>query len=323
MLEARMLVSVVIRTLNEEKYLDELLSAIREQESEVFSIETVIVDSGSTDQTLAIAESHQARITHIKKQEFSFGRSLNIGCALAEGEILVFVSGHCVPASTRWLHELCLPIYQENAQYCYGRQIGRDATKFSERQVLNKYFPAVCMVPQSGFFCNNANAALLKSSWEKMLFNEELTGLEDMYLAKQLVEAGGYVGYVSSASVYHIHDETWEHVERRYEREAIALQKINPEIHMRFTDFLHCFSSSCLSDIRIALREKVFFKEVKDIVVFRFLQYWGGYKGNHIHRKLSQQAKRKYFYPNEQVTSHLKVDHSNEQNYRVNASKGK
>jgi rhamnosyltransferase len=307
-----MLVSVVIRTLNEEKHLDELLESISVQKSDIFTVESVVVDSGSTDQTLAIAKAHSARITYIDKEQFSFGRSLNIGCDYANGEILVFVSGHCIPENESWLHELCLPIHQGSVKYTYGRQVGRDTTKFSEQQVFDKYFPVYSMVPQTGYFCNNANAAVLKTCWEQYHFDEELTGLEDMFLAKKMVSDGGRVGYVSSAPVYHIHDETWAQVERRYEREAIALQKINPEIHMTFMDFLRCFTSSCLSDFGVALQEKIFFREFTDIVLFRFLQYWGGYKGNHIHRKMSSQAKRKYFYPNERVTSHLKVGKSNE-----------
>ncbi|MEH6559638.1 MAG: glycosyltransferase [Oceanicoccus sp.] len=307
-----MLVSVVIRTLNEEKHLHELLVAISEQESDLFTVEAVVVDSGSTDQTLAIAKSNNARVTHIEKARFSFGRSLNIGCEFAKGEILVFISGHCVPASATWLHKLCLPIYKKTVQYTYGRQLGRDSTKFSEQQVFDKYFPVYDMLPQSGFFCNNANAALLRNCWEEYHFDESLTGLEDMFLAKRIVDDGGLVGYISSAPVYHIHDENWSQVERRYEREAIALQKINPEIHMTFLDFLRCYTSSCLSDFGAALREKLFFRETKDILIFRFLQYWGGYKGNHIHRKLSQQAKRKYFYPNEKVTSHLNIKNNHE-----------
>ena len=45
-------------------------------------------------------------------------------------------------------------------------------------------------MPQGGFFCNNANAALLKAVWEEHPFDEELTGLEDMHLAKKLTENG-------------------------------------------------------------------------------------------------------------------------------------
>ena len=72
-------VSVVFRSLNEEKWFGDALDACREQVCEDFTFEIVLVDSGSTDRTLKIAESHDARIIHIKKSEFTFGRSLNLG----------------------------------------------------------------------------------------------------------------------------------------------------------------------------------------------------------------------------------------------------
>ncbi len=53
-----MLASIVIRTYNEERYLNELLTAISEQKNNLVEHEVVIVDSGSTDRTLEIAEKH-------------------------------------------------------------------------------------------------------------------------------------------------------------------------------------------------------------------------------------------------------------------------
>ena len=185
-----MLASIVIRTYNEERYLNELLQAISKQKNEVVDREVVIIDSGSTDTTLEIAESHNCRITHIKKSEFTFGKSLNMGCDFAKGDFLVFVSGHCIPASDSWLDELCKPMVEGLVDYSYGRQVGRDTTKYSEDRHFEKWFPEYSKIPQEGFFCNNANAAVTRSAWELFKFNEELTGLEDMYLAKLLVEAG-------------------------------------------------------------------------------------------------------------------------------------
>ena len=130
------LVSVVIRTLNEEKHLPELLESIRKQSSDYFDFEIVIVDSGSTDNTLEIAKSYSARITFIKKENFSFGRSLNIGCEFANGKYLLFVSGHCIPASDRWVHDIVLPLKEGSCLYTYGRQEARDTTKFSEKQLF-------------------------------------------------------------------------------------------------------------------------------------------------------------------------------------------
>ena len=70
---------------------------------------------------------------------------------------------------------------------------------------------------------------LSKSVWEKHKFDENLTGCEDMELAKRLCADGGKIGYVAEASVFHIHDETWRQVKTRYEREAVALQKLCPK----------------------------------------------------------------------------------------------
>lgn len=292
-----MIASVVIRTYNEEKYLDRLLSLVFAQKCETVELDVVIVDSGSTDSTLEIAAKYPCRVTHIKKSEFTFGRSLNIGCDFATGDFLIFVSGHCLPVNEHWIDELVAPLLNGDASYSYGRQQGKDTTKFSEYQHFEKCFPVYDKIPQEGFFCNNANAAVTRKAWEEFLFNEELTGLEDMHLAKQLVESGRKVAYTSKASVYHIHDESWMQVRTRYEREAFALQRIMPEVHFTISDFFRFFISSLFSDSAVAVKQKAFLRKFPEIFMFRLMHYWGTYIGNHEVRKLSTKMKYHYFYP--------------------------
>lgn len=291
------LVSVVIRTLNEEKHLPELLNSIRRQSSDEFEAEIVIVDSGSTDKTLEIADTYGARVTFIKKENFSFGRSLNIGCEFADGKYLVFISGHCIPTDDSWLHNLVLPLKTGLCCYTYGRQEARDTTKFSEKQLFSKYFPGSSSIPQEGFFCNNANAALVRSEWEKNNFDEQLTGCEDMELAKRLCSEGKDIGYVAEASVFHIHDETWRQVRTRYEREAVALQKIMPEVHLTKFDVCKFFMVGLAKDMRAALSQRVLISNVGPIILFRWAQYYGAYVGNHSAREVSREVKSRYFYP--------------------------
>jgi glycosyltransferase involved in cell wall biosynthesis len=57
-----MLISVVIRTLNESKCLGELLTAIESQVPQLYDWEVVVVDSGSDDGTIAIARDFGCRI---------------------------------------------------------------------------------------------------------------------------------------------------------------------------------------------------------------------------------------------------------------------
>lgn len=315
--------SVVIRTYNEEKYLDRLLTAVMAQRSDRFEIETVLIDSGSTDRTLEIAQKHGCRITHINKSDFTFGRSLNMGCDFATGDFLVFVSGHCFPVDENWVHELVSPLADGLCDYSYGRQLGKETTKYSEYQHFSKHFPEHSKLPQHGYFCNNANAAITRKAWQHYKFDEELTGLEDMHLAQKLVNDGGKVGYVATAPVYHIHDESWRQVRTRYEREAYALQQIMPQMHFTLGDFFRYFTASLLKDASAALSDKLLLRKFGEIFMFRLMFYWGTYRGHHEVRKLSAEMKRKYFYPthnetntHEQTKDRRTVAHESQQHSR-------
>lgn len=294
---AKVRVSVIIRTLNEAKYLGELLAKIQQQQSDNVYPEVIVVDSGSTDQTLEIATMFGCRVIHIKRDEFSFGRALNIGCQVARGDIFVITSGHCVPVDDYWLDRLCKPILDGQVGYVYGRQFGGNESYFSECRIFDKYFPSDSKVPQQGFFCNNANSAIAKDVWQTYAFDEQVTGLEDMFLAQKFVNDGGKVGYVADAGVYHFHQENWAQVQRRFEREAIALQQIMPQIHVSFFDMIRYFTTSVIKDFFASLKDPMGKSSLKDIILYRFNQYIGSYRGNHTVRVLSKKEKEHYFYP--------------------------
>lgn len=292
-----MLASIIIRTLNEARRLGEVLDGIAQQETNGLDWEVIIVDSGSTDGTLEIASGHGCRIRHIAREEFSFGRSLNRGCGAAEGDLLVLISGHCVPRDKSWLEALCQPLIDGAAAYTYGRQLGGPESCYSECRIFAKFYPDESRVPQEGFFCNNANAALTRQAWDQFRFDEELTGLEDMDFALRLTKRGGKIAYVAEAAVIHYHEEEWKSVRLRFEREALALRYIMPHVHIRKRDLLRYIGSSIWMDWRSAWRDKVSMSKTWEIVMYRLCQYWGSFKGNHEQRMLSHADKEIYFYP--------------------------
>lgn len=289
--------SIIIRTYNEQRYLTELLDGIDAQAFPASEREVLIVDSGSTDSTIEIAAARGARLATIPRDEFSFGRSLNIGCDKALGETLVFISGHCVPASKDWLADLIAPIEAGNAALTYGGQRGGAETNFSEEQIFIKNFPASQSSGHAAFFCNNANAALKRSAWAAHRFDETLTGLEDLHLGKRLVAGGEHVEYVPNAMVFHYHHETGRQVIRRFEREAIALQSIMPEIHIGFGVALGYFGAAVLADWTKALQQGRLLTTVFEIPKYRLCQYYGSWKGNHTHRRMSRESRERFFYP--------------------------
>lgn len=286
--------SLVVRTYNEERYLDKVLAAARKHGS--LLTEIVVVDSGSTDATLEIAKMHGAKIVSIEKADFSFGRSLNLGCAAARGEVVVFLSGHCIPSGTAWLDSLLRPFSDPHVAAVYGRQIGGEGTKFSEERVFEKYYP-LAGPSQGPAFCNNANAALRRSVWNRFKFDEQLTGLEDIALGKKLTEAGFRIAYAPEASVMHLHHESWAQVRRRYEREAIALRHINPGLHLSLAEAGACFVSACFFDLCAAMRTRGGMTRLPEIVLYRLHQFAGSWRGSRAHRELGAREKITYFFP--------------------------
>lgn len=292
-------ISIVFRALNEAKWFgDALASCVRQETDADIMLELLLVDSGSTDGTLEIAKKYGCRIVHIGRSEFTFGRSLNFGCEAATGDLLVFISAHCIPIGNHWLHELVAPLRDKRCDYVYGRQIGLPGTtRFSEQQVFEHFFGDTTDLRQHGFFCNNANSAIRRQTWEKYRFDETVTGLEDMVLAKSIVSDGGQIGYVASASVTHIHEESLRQTYKRYFREALVMRTIMPEVHFNTADLIRCLAAGIWHDLRQSLRQRLFWREAPGIFGYRFMQYWATYRGHNDHRQLSRSQKENYYYP--------------------------
>jgi glycosyltransferase involved in cell wall biosynthesis len=289
--------SIVIRCHNEEQHIGKLLTGIGQQT--VKDVEVIVVDSGSTDATLAIASRYPVKIITIKPEEFSFGHSLNVGCAAASGEFIVIVSGHVYPLAKDWLEKMLLPFQDSNIVLVYGKQRGNDLTKYSEHQVFARWYPQKSNLHQSHPFCNNANASIRKETWERIHYNEELTGLEDLDFAKKAIDLGYHIAYIADATIIHVHDETPRRLYNRYRREAIALKKIFPEERFHFYDFFRIFFSNVLTDYYHAWHDGVLLKNLREIPEFRLMQFWGTYRGFAYQGTVASRLKQTFYYPNE------------------------
>jgi glycosyltransferase involved in cell wall biosynthesis len=288
-------ISIVVRAYNEERFIRTLFVGLGLQSRQDF--EVILVDSGSTDRTPAIAEEFGARIVRIPKSEFSFGRSLNIGCSAARGDLLVFVSAHVYPARTDWLAQMAAPFEDQAVGLVYGKQRGNEITKFSEHQVFLKWFPDRSVANQASYFCNNANCAIRRSLWEALPYDESLTGLEDIAWAKEAKRRGARICYVGDAEIIHVHDETWGRVRNRYQREAIALRAIEPALRFSFLDFARLSWANILADLREARRQKLLGREWRDIILFRLCQFWGTYQGHRFHSAVTAEIRERFYFP--------------------------
>src|SRR5919198_222618 len=123
--------SLVIRAYNEEKHIGRLLEGVHHQT--IKDMEIILVDSGSTDKTISVAESFGVQIVQIPSSEFTFGRSLNLGIQAATRKLIVIASAHVYPVYPDWLESLLRPFEEKNIALTYGKQRGPESARFSER----------------------------------------------------------------------------------------------------------------------------------------------------------------------------------------------
>lgn len=287
--------SLVIRAYNEARHLPRLLQGVKQQT--LRDTEIILVDSGSSDDTVRIAEAHGAKIVHIAPQEFTFGRSLNLGIAAATRELVVIASAHVYPVYPDWLERLLEPFADETIGLTYGKQRGAESSKFSEHQIFARWFPDVSAAHQSHPFCNNANAAVRRSLWQIHPYDEALTGLEDLAWAIWAQSQGWGVAYSAEAEIIHLHNETPAGVRNRYRREALAFKKLYPEAHFNLYDFARMTFSNILTDSVHAARAKQMLKVWPEIAWFRFNQFYGTYLGYRQSAELTWNLRQTFYYP--------------------------
>lgn len=301
-----MQLSVVIRALNEEEHIGRLLTGLSRQS--MVPEEVVLVDSGSEDATVEIARRFGARIVHIAPRDFSFGRSLNMGCAAANGDVIVIPSAHVYPIHDRWIAALTEPFKDDGIGLSYGRQVGDKITRYSEHRILAQYFPPQSDPDQKHPFCNNANVAVRRSVWEQHPYDEQLTGLEDLDFARRILEARWRIAYVAEAVIVHVHEEAWRQVFNRYRREAIAHRRIFHDQRMSLAEMLRLIVWNVASDMIHAARDGVLAQNVGDIVSYRIAQFFGSYRGFRQQGPVTVELKRRFYYPGPHRQVGLKVD---------------
>ena len=255
------------------------------------------MDSGSTDATVSIARRYPVKVVPIEPKDFTFGRSLNLGIRHAQAPSVVLASAHVYPVYPDWMERLLDPLQDPAIALAYGKQRGNSTTRFSEQQIFAKLYPPVSAIPQAHAFCNNANLAIRRDLWMQRPYDEDLSGLEDLEWAMWARGQGHQVAYVAEAEVIHVHDETPRQVYNRYRREAIALKRLRPHEHFGLADFLRLYISNLVSDAWHGLRQGRGPGLWHEIAWYRWMQFWGTYRGFGHRGPLTAELKRTFYYP--------------------------
>lgn len=169
------------------------------------SVEVILVDNKSTDQTVARAQSILPDIKVVTIEDFLPGLALNMGVRASSGDYIVCVSAHCPAVDEFWLANLVKNLEDPVVAGVYGRQIPTQfSNSFDKRDLLNTFGLDRRVQVRDTFF-HNANSMMPRAVWERFPFDEEITNIEDRLWGQQVIDAGLQIVYEPDAAVFHFH----------------------------------------------------------------------------------------------------------------------
>ena len=216
--------SITILTKNEGPNIGPCLEAVFSQK-EVGEFEVLLVDSGSTDETVQIARQFPIRIEQIRPEEFHHARTRNFAASLGTGSIIVNLSGDALPASDFWLKELLANFSDPGVGAVYGRQLPKLGAPTERYDTYDRIYGDQKIVKDPAhrnemgyrfYHFSDVNSALRRSMWEKIPYPEDFKTFEDLAIAKRILDAGWKIVYEPNASVFHSHDYTSAQLVKRY-----------------------------------------------------------------------------------------------------------
>jgi rhamnosyltransferase len=235
-----MQISIIIPTKNAGDEFDNCLRSIFTQKTK-YSFEVIVIDSGSTDNTLDFIAQYPVRLIKIKPEEFGHGKTRNFGARLAKGKYLVYLTQDAIPANEKWLdHLLCDIVSDDELAGAYSRNIPKSNCDPSEARYIvqawgdkkkikeitdYKVYKTKKRYEELVFF-SNVSSCIQKEIWKRIPFSENLILAEDQDWSKRALEAGYKIVYEPESMVYHSHSYSVKALFKRYFYGGIAHKQV-------------------------------------------------------------------------------------------------
>jgi glycosyltransferase involved in cell wall biosynthesis len=226
-------VSVVIPVKDGARYLRELLDAISAQAADApAGLDVLVVDSGSRDDSVAIARAAGAEVLEIDPATFGHGRTRNLGAEHTGGDVIAFLTQDATPAPG-WLAALLAGFdLADDVGAVYGPHRARPDTSPMIARELDAFFGGHA-APGGGpslqregdiTYLSNVNAAYRRDCWAAIRF-PDVPYSEDQGFGRAMLAAGWAKAYMPDAAVLHAHDYPPVQFARRYFDEYRGLRQ--------------------------------------------------------------------------------------------------
>ena len=228
--------SIIILTKNAGREFEKTLKMVFNQKHDDF--EVLIIDSGSTDNTLDMARKFETKIYEIKPEEFHHSKTRNLGAELSIGDYLVYLSQDATPVNDEWLKNLITPLKNEESDVVYGKQVAYKNAKPMDKFFYDYFYPAEKIIlaerdindPKTFYleniFLSDVNAGMKRDCWSKIRFDEDIFFAEDKNFTLRALKTGYKIVYEPKALVYHSHDYSIVSLFRRRFKDGISFSMI-------------------------------------------------------------------------------------------------
>ncbi|CZT37366.1 rhamnosyltransferase WsaF family glycosyltransferase [Rhizobium sp. 9140] len=237
--------SVIIPTLNGGQRFEEIIQRLEGQKAQ-WPFELIVVDSGSTDNTLIAAKKLPfAKTIEIPKKDFQHGRTRNLGVANSSGEYVVFLTQDAVPLDCFWLYNFVSTMEKfPDARGGFGKHLAHRTASVSTKMEMRNHFAGFDRFPllmskytdldkwNSGdlgwrqilHFYSDNNSCMRRDAWNELPYPEIIYG-EDQLWAQQAILRGWSKVYCPNAIVQHSHEYNYEETLERADIEAWFYRK--------------------------------------------------------------------------------------------------
>jgi len=180
------LISVIVPTLNEEKYAEKCLFSLSNQNFDN-NYEIIVVDGHSKDKTVEITKKYADKILKCKKRNVAAQR--NFGAKQAKGDILAFIDSDTV-ASPNWLRSISNVFEDNHVVAATGPIYPLENTKIRFLyQIMNELQSFLIKIDRPMFA--GASCAFRKDNFDEISgFNEKLHTCEDHDISLRIRKRG-------------------------------------------------------------------------------------------------------------------------------------
>ncbi|MDD2725372.1 MAG: glycosyltransferase [Methylovulum sp.] len=218
-------IGLIVPTLNAGNLWKAWLKAFKQQSRKPDSL--LLIDSSSSDNTVALARAQGFTVRVIPKSEFNHGGTRQLGVGLlSDMDIIVFLTQDAVLVSADAIEKLVATFDDERVGAAYGRQLPhRNAGPIAAHARLFNYpneSQLRSLADQNRFgiktvFISNSFAAYrMRALMQAGGFPIDTIMNEDTYVAGKMLISGWRIAYCAEAQVFHSHDYSLRDEFKRY-----------------------------------------------------------------------------------------------------------